>query len=266
MYLIDDVCRELDFVDNTDQIHIHRLRVDIKKLRAWTRLIQDMPGVGNLKDTDKYLRNIAQQFSYTRDLEIIPETIDWLKRKAKRKDETEALNKISQHIQYQEFPPPLNQDCLISIDRDFFSGLRQKSIKVDIHKIIKAGLKNTDKKTMQHGKKALSEKGTLKDLHRLRKWVKFLYYQIGFIQASFPCYCQNEHRLLDKLGKQLGRIHDLDVLRRNLEKLENECDCADAVRTTNKLIEKRIKKLQKRSKVVFRKVFVHPREYLMTAK
>ena len=261
MLLIADLCHELDRANTPAETHIHRIRVDIKKLRAWIRLINDMSGDNNLKETDRYLKNIAKQFSFSRDIEIIPETLDWLRKKTKKTNEMAALDRINRHMQYKELPHPLYDDTYININRDILSEMQQKSIKVDIEQITKHGLIETNKKAEHCAKKAFSSKGSLKDLHRLRKWIKYLCYQMEFIQASCPSYCEREIRLLDKLGKQLGRIHDLDIVRQNVKKLVNVKGCKRAARTTSKLVDKQIGKLQKRVEKLYREIFSNSPEY-----
>lgn len=260
--LVDDLDRELEQAIKNRDTHVHRIRVDIKKLRAWIRLVQDSPCSLDLKKTDLYLKNTAKIFSYHRDAEIIPETVSWLKKKLEKSETGDDLDKISRHIKYKKTSLILPDEQSEVINKKLFSELKQKSIKVNIEYIIEHGLKATYKKALREGKKAYSSQGSLNDLHRFRKWVKYLCYQIEFIQASYPDYYQDEQKLLDKLGKQLGRIHDLDILCRKVNEVKEKKALYVEAYNAIGLIKKHMKKIHKRTHALFDKAFhCSPRKF-----
>lgn len=255
--LVDDLVCELEkFIGGRDA-HIHRIRVDIKKLRSWIRLIEGSSCTLDLKKSDQYLKNTAKIFSQHRDAEIIQETINWLKKKTHNPETGEDLNVISRNIKYVEISPAFSGKKSSIINRKFFSGLKRESVKVDIAHAVEQGLKRTYKKGRKTGKKAFSSTGTLEDLHRFRKWAKYLCYQIEFIQASHPQYYKSEHKLLDRLGKQLGRIHDLDILDQRIRQMRYDNDIYTEVGNINRLIKNHMDKLHKHAKTLFGKIFDH---------
>lgn len=264
--LVDELILELERVVKSGDAHIHRIRVNIKKLRAWIRLLKDTPGKMDFKETDHYLANTAKIFSCHRDAEIIPETINWLKKKTDNPGKKKELQKINQHISYRKNLPVFPDEKSSIINKKFLTELKQKSIKVDIEYIIGHGLERTYKKSRRCGKKAFSSNRTLNDLHKFRKWTKYLCYQIEFIQASHPEYYQDEHHLLDKIGKQLGRIHDLDILQQKVNEIKNNKDVCTEAKNVNKLIEEHMQKMYERTKDLYKKAFYHSSHQFQTVK
>lgn len=251
--LADDLCHQLDLVRQNKQANVHRIRVDIKKLRAWLRLVRGQSNHYDWKTADRCLRDIARRFSANRDAKIIPATIKKLSRKTTKPEKLAALREIDDHLRSTLSPTSLPEP--VEPDRQLITALKRQSFAIDTGRIMERGLKRAYKRAWREGEYAFSKQGSLQDLHRFRKWTKYLGYQIGFVRNACPDYCRREQKQLDRLGKRLGRIHDLDVLRHKTDALIENGDCVAAAKITNKLIDKRTRQLRKTSKRLFKEVF-----------
>lgn len=238
-----------------EQKYVHPIRVDIKRLRAWIRLIRNKSGTFDWRTIDRNLRDGMKKLSAKRDAQVILETLKWLENKTGKNDEPSAIQVIRAHIQFDQSRHPVDWETIKSPFADVAEILKRQTLSVDSDYMIKKGLKRTYKRTFKYGEKAFSGHATFDDLHQFRKWVKYLCFQLGFIQASYPDFHEQTRNRLDKLGNRLGRIHDLILVKDRLEQLYSIKDCADASEITGKMIDKKLGKLLKRSNSSYRKVF-----------
>ena len=237
------------------QGYIHRVRVDIKRLRGWLRMHRCKFGDDDWKTTDRKLRSIAKKLSARRDSQVLVETLRWLEKKSKREYEKQAIEVIRAHIQFDLGRHPLDWKKVKEPLLSELNAIRRQAFLTDSDHIVIKGLKKTFKCSLKHGDKAFSSKDSCDELHELRKWVKYLYYQLGFIQAVYPDAYVSERKYLNELGDQLGRIHDLNLLVQKLTTLSPEPECIDSVSIVQKMIDNRLKKLINKAERLYKKVF-----------
>lgn len=235
--------------------YIHRIRVDIKRLRGWLRMIRYHTGEQDWKCTDSRLRAIAKDLSSRRDAQVMVETLKWLSKKSRKDSEIHAIEEICARIQFDLVHHPVDWDKVKSALSDVLTTLRQQALLLKSNQVIMEGLKKTYKRSLKYGNKAFSGRGSIEDLHELRRWIKYLYYQVGYIQADYPEQYVDERKYLDKLGNRLGRIHDLHLLEGRLDELSFQTDCSDAAATVGKIIQKRLDKLIRQSAFLYKKIF-----------
>ncbi|MCI0448040.1 CHAD domain-containing protein [bacterium] len=260
--VIDDLQLHLQHPEREPR-HVHRIRVDIKRLRAWLRLIRNKSGTFNWRTVDNYFRDSMKKLSAKRDAQVILETLKWLEDKTDKENEQSAIQVIRAHIQFEPGGHELDWETVRSPLVDIAETLKRQTLSVDSDDMIKKGLKRTYKRTCNYGKKAFSAHTLPEDLHQLRKWVKYLCFQIGFIQASYPGLYEQIRNRLDKLGNRLGRIHDLILVQEKLEQLSTVKDCIGASKVTAKIIDKKFRTLLKRSNRFYQKIFtLSPAEFI----
>lgn len=238
-----------------DQRYIHRIRVDIKRLRAWLRMIRYRSGDNHWKMTDRSLRAIADELSSRRDTQVMMETLKWLAEKSKTENEKHAAGIIHARIQFDLGHYPVDWKTVKVSLAGELDTLRQQAYLPVCDRVIMKGLKKTYKRSLEYGNKAFSENGSIDDLHKLRKWVKYLYYQFGHIHATYPDQYGNERKHLKKLGDRLGIIHDLNLLDKKLDDLSSQPDSLDAIKVIRKMMKRRQNKLTKQSECLYKKVF-----------
>jgi len=253
--VIDDLQQHLQYPEREPR-HVHRIRVDIKRLRAWLRLIRNKSGTFHWRTVDNYFRDGMKMLSAKRDAQVILETLKWLEDKTNKKNEQSAIQVIRAHIQFDPAGQAMDWETVKSPLVDIAETLKRQTLSVDSDDMIKKGLKRTYKRARDYGKKAFSTHTIPDELHQFRKWVKYLCFQFGFIQASYPGLYEQMRNRLDKLGNRLGRIHDLILVQEKLEQLSPIEDCSVASKVTRKFIDKKSGTLLKRSHRLYQKIFI----------
>jgi CHAD domain-containing protein len=235
--------------------YIHHIRVDIKRLRAWLRLLKIDHGDYDWHKSDQCLREISHDMGQTRNNEVIHQVLQRLHNKNKGVEERAVIINLQQMLpldaglskaDWEEIKQRINdeleiiKDILISYD---FSSEQ-----------IQNGIKYTYQKIFYNGKKAFSKNGGFDDLHNLRKWMKYLNYQLGYIYDAYPEINFKYIKLINKLGDRLGQINDLVMLKNALQQINlNE----DDHKTLKNLIDKSLKKQIKRVEQSYKSIFSH---------
>ncbi|MEJ2396897.1 MAG: CHAD domain-containing protein [Gammaproteobacteria bacterium] len=194
---------------------IHRLRVSIKRTRAWLKLCHAVtdstPSYPQLVTS---LRDLSHALSAQRDRDVAVQTLTKLVARYPGKKTQHLGDVLSQLIaQDLDSPPDITSlDSCIAQIRELlptFTCLalpRQPQVAV---------IERRFAKMCKAGERALGS-ATCMDLHAWRKRVKTLFYQVEMVADALPG--QNRIQLrLDKLGRCLGKIHDLCVLEAMLE-------------------------------------------------
>lgn len=243
--------------------HIHHVRVDIKKLRSWIKLVQGDSNKQEWQNIDRCLRNMAKQCAGKRDEEVVSETFVWLIKKEKSQDVAASIKKVYLTIQDNSSEQSVNGYALKVPDREFLDNLKRKTLSAVKYEMIRQGLQKTYKRALKLGVKACSEKGTVDDLHKYRRWVKYLSYQLEFIGNLYADNSREFHDQLDKLGKRLGRIHDLVMIKNRLKQLSGRGKFKKDIRKTGMAADRKMNKLIKQTRQSFDSVFVlKPREFV----
>jgi CHAD domain-containing protein len=230
----------------TSTEYIHRIRVDIKHFRAWLRLLRLSNNHHHWKHIDQHLFEYAKQLGSTRDAQAIKETLDILSNYSKTKEERSAITYVQKQLSLLLITPSINWKEfkkrflteLIIIEKEFISF---GSITV-----LKNGLKHTYSKTKKLGMKAFSEQRSYNDLHKFRKWVKYLNYQLGYLNKRI-----NIKHDIDTLGDALGKAHDLIIIKEKIERLKKN----KQINAVSKLIDKNISLILENSRNIYINVF-----------
>ncbi|MEJ2761423.1 MAG: CHAD domain-containing protein [Gammaproteobacteria bacterium] len=247
--VIDDLQQRLRLPEH-DQTNIHRIRVDIKRLRAWLRLVSKDAGF-DWRAANRRLRDQAKCLSPCRDAQVIMDTLRWLRDKSAGGDRG-AVELLMSRLHF-DAGEPIAWDTLQAPLAEAAESLREPALALHSDDIVRRGLKRCYRRAVREGKRAFSLGGTIEDLHELRKWVKYLYYQLGYVDKTRPgCYPKTRKRL-DKLGDKLGRIHDLDLIRNRAEQLYAAGDCAEAAARVAMLVDERMDRLMKSCRRLYRK-------------
>ncbi|MDT8399732.1 MAG: CHAD domain-containing protein [Pseudomonadales bacterium] len=219
---------------------IHRFRVAGKKLRAWLRLIRPAIGRDRWRLLDHALRDDARTLAGRRDREVMLKTLKRLQADSKKAEQREACARLGACLQVEEVTgtaagdragkqtSPAGADTLIQLKR-----LSRMAHRPDI---IARGLRKTWQRGRRWQKKAAAEDASFSDLHRFRKWVKYLDYQLHFSGLDASGKGHVLHRQLDQLASRLGWIHDLVVLRKALKQKSRHLPPEDPCRGDTHLV------------------------------
>jgi len=195
---------------------IHRVRVPVKRLRALWTLLE--PGLGRdaVRPANHRLRDASRLLSRRRDEDVMRGTVHKLARDAASKSDRRALEAVHAALcrstggDSATVAMPDPADIGTAFHADAAAWRRLSSIDQSAS-AIHDGLKATYRKARTRGKAAL-KRGEAEAFHDWRKWSKALLYQMQALQTINAVGRAKTVKRLDKLGKQLGRRNDLDVL------------------------------------------------------
>lgn len=259
--VIDDLDHYLKHPEKIEK-HVHQLRVDIKKLRAWIRLVQGKSDKREWQEIDRCLRGMARQWSEKRDAEVVSETLVLLNKKARNQDAAVSISKLYSRIQDNPVGRSANTNPVNVPDKVFLDNLKRKTLSAAKYETIKQGLQKTYKHAMKLGAEACSESSTVDDLHKFRRWVKYLSYQLEFVGDLYADNSGEFRNQLDKLGKRLGKIHDLVMIKHRLKQLTGREKFKKDIRKTGIAADRKMNKLINQTRQSFESVFVlKPREF-----
>jgi len=235
--------------------YIHRIRVDIKRLRAWIRLIRNEEDAIGLRGIDRDLRDIMKKLSTRRDRQALMESLKWLEKKADKDARQSSLSVIRSHIGKGDGRVAVDWANIKTALLHVLDTLKQHTQKIDSMHMVRDGLQRTYKRAAKSGDKAFSGKIDPADVHEFRKWVKYIFYQLEVIQAAYPELYKEALDDLEDLGNRLGRYHDLLLVQGRLGELPAKKKYADAAIRMDVLIEMRMHKLLRRAQRHYRKIF-----------
>jgi CHAD domain-containing protein len=238
----------------TGSEYIHRIRVEIKHLRAWLRLLRITTDTNDWKSIDQKLRDTAKSLSGARDAQVIKDTLSILYRSAKNKPQRLAIDYFQaslepQLITSQIIWPPIKNEL-----SNLLNIIEAEFVTFESISSVRNGLRLTYKKSIRLGKAAFSKNNSRENLHQLRKWVKYLYYQLSYLDKAYPDYIKARHRL-DVLGDNLGTINDLFVFKERLNQAEGIDENTDNLELVSDLIDKNIERIIKKSTQNYKAIF-----------
>ncbi len=233
---------------------VHKIRVNIKKLRAWTRLVRTKSDKKNWRSLDHGLRDLQKLFSAERDRKVVADSLEWMQKKADSSDTNAAVITITRHFSALSAPYQMAEPQGVNI-RDLLDTLKQNTLSVKPEVKWKKALKRTFRRARELGHRACSKESSPDDLHRFRKWVKYLYYQTGFVQVLHHGDYDQVREQLGNLEKLLGRIHDLVLVKQRLQELAQQSEWRNPVAVTNEMIDSLIKKWTEKAGQLMRKLF-----------
>jgi len=235
--------------------YVHRIRVDIKRLRAWIRLIRDEEDTVGLRGIDRDLRDIMKKLSSRRDRQALHETLKWLEKKVDKDAKQSSLRVVRTHIEGGDGRITVDWMNIKTALMNVLDTLKQHTQKFDSMHIVRDGLQRTYRRAAKFGDKAFSGKINPADVHAFRKWAKYLFYQLEVIRAAYPELYKEALENLEDLGNRLGRYHDLILVRERLEQVPAKKRYTDAAKRMDVMIEERMHKLLRRAHRLYRKIF-----------
>ncbi|MBL1142203.1 MAG: CHAD domain-containing protein [Proteobacteria bacterium] len=240
--------------ENNSKEYIHNIRVDIKHLRAWLRLTKRKSGGLDWKKIDRRLSDCAKELGSIRDNQVMITTLDFLYSNSKTKEDQAAIIFIKNQLacnptKPKNIPEKLKNE-LLTLLKDF----EEKYTDIKSISELKAGFKYSINKCEFLARNVFLNTSSNKDIHKLRKWIKNLYYQTEYISKAFHVSKKLRTRM-HKLGNMLGNVHDLIIIKDRLDSLEENY----FINVACSLIDENIALIVKSSAPVYKKLFNSPR-------
>ncbi|QSR84597.1 CHAD domain-containing protein [Methylacidimicrobium sp. B4] len=198
---------------------VHQIRVLAKKLRAYLRLLRGTLPEKLLEREERRIQRIAAGLSPARDAAICRQILRWLVAKEGKEIRRERLRAALAH-----FPEAVGGNVdprAIARARAGIEARRRRLLKlIDEHppqeQKLEKLLRSEYGKSRQRMREALRE-GSPDAFHQWRKRVKRLGYQTEiFCTSSRRSLARLEAKLV-RLGKLLGKLQDLRVLKNRIE-------------------------------------------------
>jgi len=235
--------------------YIHRIRVYIKRLRGWLRLLHIHTENVDWKIIDQNLIEVAKSLGGTRDDQVISETLFILVNNAKTQKEISAIASMDERLHMELVPSSIDWKIIKNRLSEELNTIKKVFVSFESIRTIKKGLRHTYKRTIRHGEKAYSTQNTYDELHKLRKWVKYLNYQLAYIGKAYPDFYIKYKHDIDKLGDVLGKAHDLAVIKERLELLPVRKKDTEDLEIVCDLIDKNINLIMKNSSYTYKLIF-----------
>jgi CHAD domain-containing protein len=204
--------------DALSPLQTHELRRRCKKLRAWIRLWRDRGCLKGANGIDKALRAVAAQFSGARDATVRLDTLQRLPQYADA-GATVDLQPLSAALQAaSDMAMPPSDTSVLRKARKRLQRLLPSTSLAENDERLARGLRATWRKARRLARRA-AVTTDCDDLHRLRRWVKYLCYQLEFVAMRNHREVKQLHDALEALGAVLGDYHDLHELQLALQAL-----------------------------------------------
>ncbi len=233
---------------------VHNCRVAVKRLRAQWQLLRPWLSRDDHRAFDHSIRSAARLLAGTRDNHVMAATLQQLASKAD-KPQRHSLSRVTTTLFSDPDPPSEtahHQEAItaFALDQQPWQSL---ALSISDHELLVTGLARTYKQCRNRTIKAQVGNDP-QPWHDLRKWVKYLLYQqqaLADQNIHTPCHEAD----LERLGKKLGKLHDLHMLREHvlaqshaIEKKKDLTHTLDAIHGREKRL---LKKCQPDSQHLF---------------
>jgi hypothetical protein len=193
---------------------VHALRVHCKVLRAGWQLLAPALGSRATRPEERALRDAGRALRRQREARVLRDTLDALIRRARRRERT-ALVLLHELIRQRDPDEPVaapSTEGLAAIFEAQHAAIAAWP-RAFAEEALREGVFDSYRRARRFGRKALAG-GPRRDesWHRCRRWVKYELYQRDLL-AKHGARPGRRHRRLERLGRELGRFHDLCDLR-----------------------------------------------------
>lgn len=237
---------------------VHRVRVNGKKLRAWIRLVRLGGDHKRCSKAECWLRSTSRSLAEGRDARVRMETLAWLATRTSSASTRAALALLSapvDDVAGVTLPEPVSAAqakrrlrCVTRLDPDAPE--------------LRRGLRKVYGRARALAQAAAQAEAHHSELHRCRRWVKYLGYQLELATGVRGKQGAPLQQALTELGSTLGSIQDLVVLEQHLDSLAADPDLRAAVRVTRKLLKSTCKRLTRKANGMLAACFAAtPREF-----
>ena len=216
--LTDSVNDSLAHLSNNGELDIHLIRTTIKRLRALLRLIRPAVDPAFFNRENMRLRTAAGLLSFARDTEVARQTLKAVP--ASNQADQDAVDSVLSGFENGAEAPSNLAENIAEVRRRLEQTRRnfhRLKLKGTERGIVEAGLRAVYRQGRKRMKVAIAQ-GEDNAFHRWRIRAKNLYYQLEFLESVLPKRVQRMLSRLARLQDQIGRDHDVAVLRAWLKK------------------------------------------------
>lgn len=260
---IDQVNKAVDALQNNEDKAkaIHYARKRMKEVRAILRLVRDKLKKSIYQKENIFFRDIARKMADLRDYEVFIETLKELKEYTSNTHLKGAVNKVVQHAQPEyenQTNILLNQENILQTVSDKLTEAKEHinnwPIKGNKFSLIRSGLYRVYDRGYKAYKTAYKAP-SIENFHEFRKRVKYLWYQIEFLENAWNSVLKPLRKEISKLSDITGKDHDYGMLMIQLEKSDFNITDNQKKQIIDLAQAQRVQ-LQKEAKPLGRKIYV----------
>lgn len=202
-------------LQQSSEDRVHEARKSVKKVRAVVRLLE-MADAKAIRRDARRLRAAGRILSRRRDADVVLDTLDRVRRHFPKRLPEHTAMRIRRELirRREEVAREVRNKRGVARAARTLQTVRQSVRKWDLPQMDPLELADLLKGSYRAGRKAmLTVRKTTRapDVHRWRKRVKTLWYQLRLLGAQAPAFRTVLQRL-DRLETVLGQHHDLVVL------------------------------------------------------
>ena len=241
--------------EDTDEEYIHLIRVNIKHLRAWLRLLKIEIDELDWKDMDRELRDLAKSLGSARDMQVVAATLKEFDERTVNDSEHRAIKKLRRSCNHEAAVEEINWPVLKQELMQHIKNFHKYYI--DAHSIdeLRRDLKCCYKTARKKGNMAFAGVHDFEKMHRLRKHVKTLNYQVSYLNKGFYKKGKSIKKHLARLGESLGKIHDLDIVRLHMQSLSGRQFNRNDRAIMGEVLERELQHLLQEAQEAFERIF-----------
>jgi CHAD domain-containing protein len=231
---------------------IHEARKRCKRIRSVARLLRPRAKALYRRENATF-RKVARKLSPFRDADARLDAFDELVRYTEHRPKDFAqLRDLVAGGRRRKSPANLEQQFSATAEQARLAERRLKGENIPnelAFELIEPGLRTTYSRGRKEMKKAYV---TLEEsvFHEWRKRVKDLGYQTQILRDLWPSILKRQGKALKKLGKLLGKEHDLTVVRSTLLERANHSTSKEDLSRFLALVEQRTTELQAEAKAI----------------
>jgi len=209
-----------------EEVHtsIHETRKSIKRIRAVLRMIRDEIGYSSYYRENTFYRDLSRELSEIRNFEVLSESINTLQKDLSNTIPREVFVLLEEELVRQRNMVRGGQAGLSQLLKEIAG-----KIEVARDRIYDLPIRHNDFRVFEGGLFRMYRQGkrylhdarqnpSPKQLHDLRKRMKYFWYQVEILQPIFPGPMRAYSRTLETISEKLGIYHDLQVLQEFLSK------------------------------------------------
>lgn len=219
----------------------HRIRKACKKMRALLRLVREPIGA-TFSLENQWYRDLARTLAGVRDAQAVIEAWEWLAEQnqglpdALRCEVLDSLVRRRDELAAALAPAPADLRERIGEARQ---RARKWQVEADGFGAIAPGLRRSYRRALQAMRQARAEPNAV-TLHHWRRRAKDHWYHMRLIDGFWPLELRARTRALAQLTDDLGRYHDLAVLRTTLAEVDTGASALPSVEPLIQRAEQRL--------------------------
>lgn len=259
---LDPLSRAIDLLSTDGPLEpaaTHEIRKSVKRIRAVLQLVRSDLET-QFKEWNDLLRTVNRTLSSARDFDVCRQTVQELLPRSSPAHRT-VLERLHTELTRQQAlisgelpvdPRPVLGSTLLTVK----SALLEWQPEQTGFGLIRPAVRRMARQARRLIRR-LQQDPTHDGLHALRKIVKRRLYWLEALQPIWPRGLQAERKLVDILADDLGKHHDLAVLREHLQSSAEGLAASEAkpVKSVSRRLVRRQRKLEVRSLRLARYLF-----------